>query len=105
MGQGVGPAAPVRRCAACRTRRPKKELLRFVRQSHGIEMDPEQRRPGRGGYCCPDPACIDKALRRGGLARTLRTAVGRAEIARLAAGAVEYLREHKAQELRGDVGS
>ena len=76
-----------------------------MRQSHGIEMDPEQRRPGRGGYCCPDPACIDKALRRGGLARTLRTAVGRAEIARLAAGAVEYLREHKAQELRGDVGS
>jgi len=76
-----------------------------VRESHGIEMDPEQRRPGRGGYCCPDPACIDKALRRGGLARTLRTAVGRAEIARLAAGAVEYLREHKAQELRGEVGS
>jgi len=76
-----------------------------VRQSHGIEMDPEQRRQGRGGYCCPDPACIDKALRRGGLARTLRTAVGRAEIARLAAGAVEYLREHKAQELRGEVGS
>jgi predicted RNA-binding protein YlxR (DUF448 family) len=76
-----------------------------VRQPHGIEMDPEQRRPGRGGYCCPDPACVDKALRRGGLARTLRTAVGRAEMARLGAQAVEYLREHKAQELRGDVGS
>ena len=105
MGQGVGPAAPVRRCAACRTRRPKKELLRFVRQSHGIEMDPEQRRPGRGGYCCPDLACIEKALRRGGLARALRTAVGRAEMARLGAEAVEYLREHNAQELSGVGGS
>ena len=31
--------------------------------------------------------------------------VGRAEMARLGAQAVEYLREHKAQELRGDVGS
>jgi len=32
-------------------------------------------------------------------------AVGRAEIARLGAQAVEYLREHKAQELRGEGGS
>ena len=76
-----------------------------MRQSHGIEIDPEQRRPGRGGYCCPGQACIDKALRRGGLARTLRTALGKAEGARLAAQAVEYLREHKAQELRGEGGS
>ncbi len=76
-----------------------------MRQSDGIEMDPEQRRPGRGGYCCPDPACIDKALRRGGLARTLRTTVGRAEIARLGAEAVEYLREHNTEKLRGEVGS
>jgi predicted RNA-binding protein YlxR (DUF448 family) len=55
-------------------------------------MDPGQLRPGRGGYCCPDQACIDKALRRGGLARTLRTALGQAEETRLAAEAVEYLR-------------
>jgi predicted RNA-binding protein YlxR (DUF448 family) len=55
-------------------------------------MDPGQLRPGRGGYCCPDQACIDKALRRGGLARTLRTALGEAEVTRLAAEAVEYLR-------------
>jgi predicted RNA-binding protein YlxR (DUF448 family) len=94
-------AAPVRRCAACRTRRPKKELLRFARQSYGIELDPEQRRPGRGGYCCPQPACVDRALRRGGLARTLRTALGEAEVARLAAESVEYLREHSAQDLSG----
>ena len=76
-----------------------------MRQSDGVEMDPEQRRPGRGGYCCPDPACVDKALRRGGLARALRTAVGRAEIARLGAEAVEYLREHSAPELRSEGGS
>ena len=94
----------MRRCAACRTRRPKSELLRFVRQSHGIELDPEQRRPGRGGYCCPEPACVDKALRRGGLARTLRTALGEAAVARLAAESVEYLREHSAQELSGTGG-
>ena len=94
----------MRRCAACRIQRPKKELLRFVRESHGIEMDPEQRRPGRGGYCCRDQACIERAVRRGGLARTLRTALGELEKARLAAEAVEYLREHSAQELGGEGG-
>jgi predicted RNA-binding protein YlxR (DUF448 family) len=67
-------------------------------------MDPGQLRPGRGGYCCPDQACIDKALRRGGLARTLRTALGEAEVTRLAAEAVEYLRERSPQDLRGKVG-
>jgi predicted RNA-binding protein YlxR (DUF448 family) len=65
-------------------------------------MDPGQLRPGRGGYCCPDQACIDKALRRGSLARTLRTALGGAEVTRLAAEAVEYLRERNSQDLRGE---
>jgi predicted RNA-binding protein YlxR (DUF448 family) len=67
-------------------------------------MDPRQLRPGRGGYCCPDQTCIDRALRRGGLARTLRTALGEAEVTRLAAEAVEYLRERKAHDLRGEGG-
>jgi predicted RNA-binding protein YlxR (DUF448 family) len=93
----VGQQPPARRCAACRTRRPKTELLRFARQSQGVELDPGQTRPGRGGYCCPDQACVDKALRKGGLARTLRTTVGEAEATRLAAEAVEYLRERTAK--------
>ncbi|HYR64026.1 MAG TPA: YlxR family protein [Actinomycetota bacterium] len=86
---------PVRRCAACRDRRPKQELLRFVRQPHGVDLDPGQVSPGRGGYCCPDEACIEKALRRGGLARTLRTTLGNGDASRLAGRAVEYLRERK----------
>jgi predicted RNA-binding protein YlxR (DUF448 family) len=33
--------------------------------------------PGRGAWLCRDsPTCIDAAVRRGGLARALRTAVG-----------------------------
>lgn len=42
--------------------------------------------PGRGAYLCraadpdrgpglPDPACLERAVRRGGIARTLRAAV------------------------------
>jgi predicted RNA-binding protein YlxR (DUF448 family) len=44
--------------------------------------DPDYRMPGRGAYLCrgahpatPAPACLAQALRRGGIARALRTAV------------------------------
>jgi len=86
------PSGPQRRCAACRARRPKAELLRFVRGPGGVEPDPEQVGPGRGGYCCPDPACVERGLRRGGLARTLRTPLSQEDAGRLAAWALEYLR-------------
>ena len=87
---------PIRRCAACRRRRPKAELLRFVRRNdpaEGVVFDPGQRHPGRGGYCCPDPACLDRALRRGGLARTLRAVLSEVEGTGLVQEAVEYLRQ------------
>ena len=91
---------PIRRCAACRRRRPKAELLRFVRRTDpageaagGVVFDPGQRHPGRGGYCCPDPACLDRAVRRGGLGRTLRAVLSDAEGTGLVQEAVEYLRQ------------
>jgi len=47
--------------------------------------DPEARMPGRGAYLCRPPqasahapverACLERALRRGGIARALRCAV------------------------------
>jgi predicted RNA-binding protein YlxR (DUF448 family) len=44
--------------------------------------DPDGRMPGRGAYLCRGPgaatpaqACLAQALRRGGIARALRTAV------------------------------
>ncbi len=32
---------------------------------------------GRGAWCCPDGECLDRALRKGGFARALRTAADR----------------------------
>jgi predicted RNA-binding protein YlxR (DUF448 family) len=72
-------------------------LVRFVRHGDGVALDPGQALPGRGGYCCSDEACIEKGLRRGGLARTLRTTLREAESTRLVAEAVEYLRERNAK--------
>ena len=75
-------------------RRPKGELLRFARGVDGaVVFDAAQRAPGRGGYSCPEPACLDRALRRGGLGRTVRAVIDPEAATRLAAEAVEYVRE------------
>ncbi len=50
--------------------------------AHLAVLDPDNRMSGRGAYLCrlpgsvqPDPQCLAGALRRGGIARTLRTRV------------------------------
>jgi predicted RNA-binding protein YlxR (DUF448 family) len=57
---------PLRTCVACRKRREKAELLRWVVSASGTaEPDPEGRRPGRGAYLCRDEACLGRLLTRG----------------------------------------
>ncbi|HEY8202917.1 MAG TPA: YlxR family protein, partial [Actinomycetota bacterium] len=84
-------AEPVRSCAGCRARRPKGELIRFARGPAGPVLDRSGRVQGRGGYVCPEQACLDRALRRGGLAKALRTPIAPAQAAALRLEAVEYL--------------
>ncbi|SHK21489.1 RNase P modulator RnpM [Rhodothermus profundi] len=79
---------PIRSCVVCRTRRPKHELVRIVRRPDGrVELDPEQKKPGRGAYLCPRPACwnLKKAFPR--LQRALRTELDAEARAALAAWA------------------
>ncbi|MGE5561341.1 MAG: RNase P modulator RnpM [Chloroflexota bacterium] len=55
---------PMRMCTGCSASRPKRELLRVVRTPQGeITVDPTGKVAGRGAYLCPDPDCLDKALR------------------------------------------
>jgi predicted RNA-binding protein YlxR (DUF448 family) len=80
---------PRRRCVGCGRVAPKPELLRLA-----VARDAEERRarravidaagvlPGRGAYLCrgaapltPNPACLQLATRRGGIARALRRPV------------------------------
>lgn len=77
-------AGPERACVACRTRRPKAHLLRIVRSPDGeVTSDPRGKAPGRGAYVCRDPECARVALRKGGLARALGSALGNGDLARL----------------------
>ncbi len=71
-----GRHVPERTCVACGRKRAKSELLRIVRRPDGkVEVDPQQREPGRGAYLCCDESCVARARKRGGLQRALHTAV------------------------------
>ena len=50
---------PMRTCIACREEKPKKEMLRIVRNAAGeIRLDLSGKLPGRGAYICNNAACI-----------------------------------------------
>ncbi len=67
---------PERSCVACRTKRPKRELIRIVRTPDGrVEVDESGKRNGRGAYLCRQRRCWERALKRGSLARALRTSI------------------------------
>ncbi|HXF57889.1 MAG TPA: YlxR family protein [Actinomycetota bacterium] len=73
MGQG---RPPERTCVGCRGRAAKAELLRVVRTPDGrVAVDPSGRLPGRGAYVHRREACVERAGRRGALARALRTSL------------------------------
>ena len=52
---------PMRTCIACREEKPKKEMLRVVKNAAGeIRLDFSGKLPGRGAYVCGSEACIKK---------------------------------------------
>ena len=52
---------PMRTCIACRGEKPKKEMLRIVKNAAGeIRLDFSGKLAGRGAYICNDPACVKK---------------------------------------------
>ena len=51
---------PSRTCIACRTAKPKKELVRIVKFNDQIKLDLTGKLNGRGAYICNDENCIRK---------------------------------------------
>lgn len=67
---------PERTCIACRTSRPKNELIRVVRDPQGeISLDFTGKKNGRGAYLCKDRKCLEKCVRSKGLDRALNCTV------------------------------
>lgn len=63
---------PVRRCNGCNEGKPKKELVRVVKNKDGeVALDLTGKLPGRGAYVCPNAACLAKARKAKRLERAL----------------------------------
>jgi len=67
---------PQRICIACRTIRPKRDLVRIVRTPEGdVVVDESGKRNGRGAYLCRQRACWEQAFKRRAIGRALRVEV------------------------------
>ncbi|MBK7198730.1 MAG: YlxR family protein [Myxococcales bacterium] len=73
------PAAPMRTCVGCRQVAPQDQLLRLAVIDERVVPDPGRRAPGRGVYVHAQPDCL-RAAGKGGLARSLKRGVSRAEL-------------------------
>ena len=70
---------PARTCVACRTERPKRELVRLVKGAEGaVAVDPTGKLNGRGAYLCQDLACWTQAQRRKAVERALKVSLDEA---------------------------
>jgi predicted RNA-binding protein YlxR (DUF448 family) len=81
---------PQRTCVACRTARPKRELVRIVRAPEGtVVVDETGKRSGRGAYLCRQSDCWEKALAR----RQLEQALNVTLTSEIKSGLREYAAE------------
>jgi len=67
-----GKHIPQRTCVGCRAVADKRSLVRIVRASEGVQVDPGGKLAGRGAYLHAYQGCWQQALE-SHLARALRT--------------------------------
>ena len=61
---------PMRQCLGCREMKEKRALIRVVKSPEGeVSLDFKGKKPGRGAYVCPDPACLARARKSRALER------------------------------------
>lgn len=67
---------PMRQCTGCREMKPKRELIRVVRNADGdINIDTRGKLPGRGAYICPETDCLKKARKSRALERAFGVSI------------------------------
>lgn len=65
---------PMRQCLGCMEMRPKKELIRVVKNKVGeVSLDLVGKKPGRGAYIDKNIACLEKAFKSKRLNKNLET--------------------------------
>ena len=55
---------PLRKCVGCSESKPKKELIRIVKnKEQEVFIDETGKANGRGAYVCKDIRCLDRAIK------------------------------------------
>jgi len=75
---------PQRTCVGCKEVLPKRALIRIVRGTQGVQVDPTGKLAGRGAYLHNQSSCWERGLK-GSLAHALKTALTEEEQERLTA--------------------
>ncbi|MCX7951802.1 MAG: YlxR family protein [Clostridiales bacterium] len=67
---------PQRMCLGCSEMKPKKELIRVVRNKEGeVKIDLTGKMPGRGAYICRNVSCFEKAYKAKRFERALEVTI------------------------------
>ncbi len=67
---------PMRQCVGCGEMKAKKELVRVIKTPEGeVVLDTTGRKNGRGAYLCSNMGCLEMAVKRKGLERSLKIAI------------------------------
>lgn len=75
---------PQRTCVGCQAVLPKRSLIRIVRTTDGIQIDPIGKMAGRGTYLHNQRACWERGLK-GAIAHALKTELTEVDKQRLIA--------------------
>lgn len=90
-----------RTCLGCRQVLAQDELVRYVVDPEGeVIVDYRKKLPGRGCYTCPEPACVEAAVKRNQFERAFKGACRKPAPERL----IEMLREAALAKVKGLIG-
>ena len=72
----VNKKVPMRQCVGCGEMKSKKEMIRVIKTpEEEIILDATGRKNGRGAYLCASMECLNKAIKRKGLERSLKVSI------------------------------
>ncbi|MBE6677509.1 MAG: YlxR family protein [Ruminococcaceae bacterium] len=66
---------PLRKCMGCQEMLPKQSLIRIVKDSEGIRLDPTGKADGRGAYLCGKADCLKRVIKSRRLDKVLHTQI------------------------------
>ena len=67
---------PERTCMGCNEKKPKKELIRIVKNKEGeINVDRTGKMQGRGAYICDNIECLEKLIKTKRLEKIFETKI------------------------------